>query len=368
MSACDKAGGGGVPKILVVGGGASGLAFALACMQAGVSVRMVDKRPRRSTIQKATGVAQGVWRQLAPFGITEVVIGDAIPMRHFVFHDDDRLIANIAVPSVNGEPPAHLYPQAHLEEVMEAALGAQGLSVEYGVTFIGFEQGPAAVTVSLRHSDGSVEAAEADWLIGADGIHSEVRAFAGMPFVGRDYPEDWSVAEVSTRQWPADIQAQLFLRADGVGLFLSQPSRGVIQGILNGRGAAEQLKRKFPDADVHYEREFSVSLKRVPTPRCGRIWLIGDAAHVQSPVGGQGLNLAIWDGVTLGKALAKGDLGVEKMLARRARRVLFFTDFDYRMLATRSRIVRSLRNSYWFIASRFPWCAGWFFRVISGVW
>lgn len=357
-----------MPKILVVGGGASGLALALASMQAGISVRVVDKRPCRSAIQKATGVAQGVWRQLAPFGISGQVIGDAIPMRHFVFHDEDQLVANIAVPLVNGEPPAHLYPQARLEEAMEAALSAQGLGVEYGVTFIGFEQGPESATVSLRHPDGRLEVADVDWLIGADGVHSEVRALAGMPFVGRDYPENWSVAEISTLQWPADIQAQLFLRADGVGLFLSQPSLGVVQGILNARGVSAQLKNKFPDAEARYEREFRVSLKRVPTPRCGRVWLIGDAAHVQSPVGGQGLNLAIWDGITLGKALARRDLAVERILARRARRVLFFTDFDYRMLATRSRIVRSLRNRYWFIASRFPWCARWFFRVISGVW
>lgn len=357
-----------IPKILVVGGGASGLAFALACAHLGIPVRIVDKRPSRSIIQKATGVAQGVWRQLAEYGITEKVISDAFPMRHFVFHDDGNLVANVPVPLVNGEAPAHLYPQASLEVAMEQALLSYGLSVEYGIAFTVVEQAGAVAKVSLTQVDGSTEVVVVDWLVGADGINSDVRTSAGMSFVGRDYPESWSVAEISTQLWPADVQAQLFLRSDGVGLFLSQPSPGVIQGILNGSGASSEMKTYFPDAVLHYERGFKVSLKRVPTPRSGRVWLIGDAAHVQSPVGGQGLNLAIWDGITLGKALAESDLSVEQRLAKRAKRVLFFTDFDYRMLATRSKAMRVLRNRYWSMAAKFPWCARWFFELISGVW
>lgn len=189
-----------------------------------------------------------------------------------------------------------------------------------------------------------------------------------MLFSGRDYPESWSVAEITTKQWPDDVQAQLHLRHDGVGLFLSQPSRGLVQGILNDVGVATIMHERYTDAVVLYERPFKVSLRRVRTPRFGRIWLIGDAAHVQSPVGGQGLNLAIWDGVTLGNALSEGDVSVERLLARRAKLVLFFTDFDYRMLATRSRPFRNIRNLFWFIASRYQFLARWFFKLISGVW
>ncbi|MBD8556420.1 FAD-dependent monooxygenase [Rhizobium sp. CFBP 8762] len=354
-------------NLLVVGGGASGLAFALCYARLGLSVRIIEKRPSRSLVQKATGVAQGAWHQLAEFGITEKIIGDAFPMTQFVFHDNAKLVAQIKVPPVNGEPPAHLYPQAKLEEAMEEALASYGVSIEYGRQFVGVVDEGDKAKVSIVHND-ETECMEVDWLIAADGSRSDVRSFLRIPFVGRDYPEDWSVAEIRSEQWPTEIQAQLFLQSDGVGFFLSRPSHGVVQGILNAKGAADKLCNTFPDATLLYERQFKVSLRRVLSPRHGRVWLIGDAAHVQSPVGGQGVNLAIWDGVTLARALADGRTDVERTLRRRAQSVLRFTDFDYRMLSAKSRMIRYPRNLYWGFAARYPILAAWFFKLISGKW
>ncbi len=354
-------------RILIVGGGASGLACALSCARLGADVRIVEKRASRTSVQKATGVAQGVWHQLADFGITERVISQAIPMRRFVFHDDEKLVADLRVPDVNGEPPAHLYPQAMLEQAMEEALAAYGVEVEYGRVFASVVEHADGIEATIRDGD-ETEIIKADWLVAADGGKSAVRSFLNVPFVGCDYPEEWSVAEIETQTWPQDAQAQLFLQANGVGLFLSQPRRGVVQGIFNAKGVASRLQDMFQDARLLYEREFRVSLRRVPSPRIGRVWLIGDAAHVQSPVGGQGLNLAIWDGVTLGRALARHETEVEKTLRDRARSVLRFTHFDYLMLSTKWRSVQYLRNSYWKFAGRFPRSAAWFFTLISGVW
>jgi len=356
------------PRILVVGAGASGLAFALECASRGIRVRMIERRPYRSSIEKATGVAAGVWSQLSKFGLSPTSVASAIPMRNFVFHDDARLVANISVPEINGAPPAHLYPQGELERHLESALSSHGVDVEYGRTFVSYVEHDKEVRVRICE-DGETESLDAfDWVIGADGAHSAVRQAAKMRLIGRDYPENWSVAEASTDEWPSDAQAQLFLRSDGVGLFLSQPTVGVVQGILNAPNAAETLKTHFSDAEIRYERDFQVALKRVRSPRKGRIWLVGDAAHVQSPVGGQGLNLAIWDGITLAEGLLAGNLRIERTLAKRARLVLFFTDFDYRMLASKNTVIRFARNKYWALAAQHPAIAKWFFKVISGVW
>ncbi|WP_432354921.1 FAD-dependent oxidoreductase [Agrobacterium sp. rho-13.3] len=184
-------------RVLIVGGGASGLARALNCARLGMQVRVVEKRVSRPSAQKATWVAQGVWHQLADFGITERVISEAIPMRRFVFHDNARLVADIRVLNVNGEPPAHLYPQAMLEQAMEDALASYGVKVEYGRAFIRAVENADGIETSISNGD-ETEIIEADWLVAADGSKSDVRSFLNVPFLGHDYPEDWSVAEIET--------------------------------------------------------------------------------------------------------------------------------------------------------------------------
>lgn len=287
-------------------------------------------------------------------------------MRGFAFYDNDRLVAQINVPSVNGLPPAYVYPQVKLERAMENALSAWGVSVEYGWRLSTITQDDFSVSANICDDEGNSERIRVTWLIAADGGHSYVRSHLDIAFPGRDYPEQWSVAEVETQNWPREVQAQLFLRSDGVGLFLSRPGPNTVQGILNANGAANELLVRFPDGDLIYERTFNVALRRVSSPRHGRVWLIGDAAHVQSPVGGQGLSLAIWDGLTLGRELFQSEAAAERLLRRRARLVLAFTDFDYRMLATRLPVLRSLRNAYWTFAARFPQLAEWFFKLIAG--
>lgn len=355
--------------ILVVGAGPGGMAFALECASHGLDVQIVEQRATRSQIGKATGVAAGVWAQLSRFGIAPDRGSSAIPMRQFAFHDNGQLVAKVPVPAIDGCPPAYLYPQVELERKIEQALTEAGITVTYGVELLTFEEGSRGVEVRVQDSNGNTRLmGPFKWLIGADGAHSRVREIAAIPFAGKEYPENWSVAEIATKQWPPGTDAQLFLQPTGVGLFLSQPSSGVVQGILNESRVTEVLLSHFPDAKLRYAREFNVSLRRVASPRKGLVWLIGDAAHAQSPVGGQGLNLAIWDGITLAKALAKGDLAVEKRLARRAKKVLRFTHFDYRMLVAKGWLLRSLRNRYWKFAAGHPVVAKWFFRIISGLW
>jgi len=356
-------------KIVVIGAGASGLAFALESINQGLKVRILDKRSARSSIGKATGVSLGTWMQLEKFGISSKSCSDAIPMNRFAFHDDECLIANITVPKIHDEPPAYLYPQNSLERKMEKELNNRGVFVEYGIELKELISLEESVRVTLfNEKNRLLESMVVDWVIGADGAHSSVREITQVPFVGKDYPEKWSVAEIKTNMWNTDVQAQLFLQSNREGLFLSQPSKGVVQGIINSTNIQDRLMSKFSDAILIYKREFNVSLRRVSTPRIGKIWLIGDAAHVQSPVGGQGLNLAIWDGITLAEQLSKLNLSVEKQLVNRAKRVLFFTNFDYMMLVSDSVFIRFLRNRFWILAERYPIISKWFFKLISGVW
>lgn len=358
------------PRIVVIGAGIGGLAFALACARRGVAVRGVDRRPHRALIQKATGINLAAWRLLASLGVT-ADLAAALPLTGFALHHDETPVARVRVPPLADGPPAYLHPQAGLEKVLERHLAAAGIRVEYGIAFTGLAVSPGpdadAPRAELRHDDGTRETVACDWLIGADGIHSAVRAAAGLAFAGKDYPGEWSVAEITTAMAPPGLEIQLFLRRDGSGLFMSRPEPDCIQAIANGPGAADALRRHFPDARPRYERTFRVSLRRVATPRAGRVWLIGDAAHVQSPVGGQGLNLALWDAITLANALLDGDMRVERRLVRRARRVLTLTDLLYRVLSLRTPLTIVPIRLYWRLAGRFPTLSRLFFRLIAGV-
>lgn len=352
-------------SVLIIGAGPAGMACALALARRGFAVDIVDRRRERSPFAKATGVNLRCCRWLAEHGIE--LREEAIPMRHFVFHDDEKLVANVRLPLLSGDTPAYLFPQAELERRMEAALLKHGVAIRYGVALAALDGYSSRPCVIFQAPDGSQTTEEADWIIGADGGHSTLRQMLAVPFIGRDYPEAWSVAEVHTASWDNSAQARLYLHGDGSGLFLSQSSPGVIQGILNGPDVVSAIRKKLPDAELAYVRDFRVALRRAQTPRRGRFWLIGDAAHTQSPVGGQGLNLAIRDGVTLGSGLGeRAPADIERELIAQAKQTLRFTDFDYRLLSTRSRLLRHARNTYWQTAARHPWIAHWFFKLIAG--
>lgn len=351
--------------VLIVGAGAAGLACALALCSKGIKPIIIEKRFERSNTEKATGVSLGTWRLLAPFGVS--IPTNAIPMQYFDFYDNGQLIAKVPVPKVDSCPPAHLFPQVELERVMENALMSTGVIVKYGQTFVSLNDIGSHIDVTLKSKDNVTQNIKVDIVIGADGARSAIRDQLKIPFIGIQYPENWSVAEIETLEWDTSAQACLYLNNGGVGLFLSQPSHGVVQGILNAKGAATELQLKFPNSTLRYERNFNAAVKRVLSPRKGNVWLIGDAAHIQSPVGGQGLNLAIWDGVTLGNNLAHPKSSVEKLLIRKTRKTLLFTHFDYRMLSTKLALLQKARNCYWSFASKQPLIAKWFFKIIAGV-
>jgi len=355
-------------KVLVVGAGPSGMICALSLIQQGVPVRIIEKREERGGISKATGVSLGTIQALSNLGISQDITLSMSKMSKFVFYEDDKLVSNLSIPLLNDKPPAYLYPQLKLEEIIEKKLNKEGCFIEYGTSIENIDsENTQGIIVKITLPSGESQRREFEWLIGADGAHSSIRDKLGFNFIGKVYPEDWSVSEIETDEWDSSIQAKLFLGSDGVGLFLSNPEQGVVQGILNGPNVRERLLEMFPSAKVNYERSFKVSLKRVARPRIGRAWVIGDAAHVQSPVGGQGLNLAVADAVILSKWLYSDEAYAESRLSEQAKRTLFFTDFDYKMLATRNIAIRKFRNLYWYGASKFPSISRWFFWAISGV-
>lgn len=355
-------------KVLIVGAGPSGMICALSLSKAGIPVRIIERRNERGGISKATGVSLGTINALKDLGFSDEITSQMTPMGRFVFYEDNKLISDMLIPTLDGKPPAYLYPQIKLEKIIERELNKEGVFVEYNSSIEGIENdGEYFAKANIKLSNEYYEEETFQWIIGADGAHSRVRDICKFEFKGKVYPEDWSVAEIKLDNWEDEIQAKLYLGSNGVGLFLSNPEPGVVQAILNGPNVGAVLREKYPESEFTYERGFKASLKRVATPRKNRVWVIGDAAHVQSPVGGQGLNLAVADAIILSRWLNKNENYAELKLSNQARKTLLFTDFDYKMLATKLWGVRFIRNTYWSMAEKYPVISRWFFKSISGV-
>lgn len=150
-------------------------------------------------------------------------------------------------------------------------------------------------------------------------------------------------------------------------MFLSNPELGSVQGIVNSQNTRELLRTKFTNTEFNYAREFKVFLKRVTTFRKNRVWVTDEAAHVQSPVGVQELNLAVVDAVILSNWIYQDEVYAEKKMTGFTKKTLLFTDFDKRMLATNACSIRMIRNKYWMIVQYFPSISCWFFKSISGI-
>ena len=122
---------GGKRKVLIVGAGPSGLMCALSLAKAGTPVRLIDRRNERGGISKATGVSLGTIKALGCLGISEDITQLMTPMGRFIFYEDNKLISDLCIPLLNGEPPAYLYPQQKLERIIEGELNKAGVFVEY---------------------------------------------------------------------------------------------------------------------------------------------------------------------------------------------------------------------------------------------
>lgn len=358
--------------VLVVGAGPVGLATAASLARQGIDVTVVDQQQEGANTSRAAVVHPRTLEALDEIGVTERLSRLAIHAQGFTIRDRDRVLVPLRfdnLPSRYGH--MLMVSQAVTEQVLLERLTELGGKVLRPHTVTGLRQDGDAVTVTL----GGGEQIRARYVVGADGMHSAVRELAGVGF-GTDHGgESFALADVRLSGSLPATEVVLFFSTGGMlvsaplpdGSFRlvarvddppEHPSAGYVQALLDARGPAEHPVTVH---EVIWGSRFRVHHRVADRFRAGRVLLAGDAAHVHSPAGGQGMNLGLRDAIALGAALGEVLGGApESRLADyantqrpKAQEVVHFASRLTR-LATAGRRVRPLRNAVLRTLARIP--------------
>ena len=308
--------------VLIAGAGPTGLVLALWLTKLGVKVRIIDRTSEPGTTSRALAVQARTLEFYHQIGIDDVVISGAVKIQHLNLWVKGRRAARVPLRRAGqGLTPydfALVFPQDAHERVLIEQLGQFGVRVERRTELLRFSQSVTGVTATLRRPDGSEEVFEAAYLAGCDGASSTVRGQLGIGFPGGTYTGLFYVADVEGTGEPvdndlhADIEDSDFLllfplkgqgRVRLVGTCRDLPANDGPLTFDDVKGKAlEHLKLNI--SKVNWFSTYRVHHRVALHFRDRRAFLLGDAAHVHSPVGGQGMNTGIGDAVNLAWKIA----------------------------------------------------------------
>jgi 2-polyprenyl-6-methoxyphenol hydroxylase-like FAD-dependent oxidoreductase len=358
--------------VLVIGAGPSGLTLAASLVNKGVATTVVDAQAAGANTSRAAVVNARTLEVLDDLDVSRRLVKEGVQAPRFTIRDGRRLLIPVDFSVLPTDYPYSLMvPQATTERLLLDRLTELGGTVIRPKTLASVRQDANGATATF--DDGDVITAR--YVVGADGIHSTVREQAGIGFEGGVYQESFTLADVRLGGEVPTDEVILFWAKAGLTVVAplpgdifrivapvpdapEEPSAEFIQQLLDERGLGAG---RMVVTDVIWGSRFRIHHRVADTYRAGRLLLAGDAAHVHSPAGGQGMNLGIQDGVALADALAAVLGGAPESVlddysaARRpiAQQVVEMTDRLTR-LATLPRALRPIRNVAIGLAGRIP--------------
>jgi 2-polyprenyl-6-methoxyphenol hydroxylase-like FAD-dependent oxidoreductase len=303
--------------VLIVGAGPTGLVLALWLTKLGVTVRIIDKTAAPGTTSRAVAVQARTLELYRQLDLTETVLelGHKVPGINLWARG--KRAARVSFETIAGNLSPYgpfIFPQDQHERLLIERLAAAGVMVERNTELLRFTAAPDGVSAILRGPDGREEACEAVYLAGCDGARSIVRQGIGVEFPGGTYDQLFYVADVDAAGPAFDGELHIDLdEADFLAVFpLKGQGRARLIGTVRGDRAAHPETLRFDDVSARAIEHMKVKIHTVnwfstyhvhhrvaERFRQGRIFLLGDAAHIHSPAGGQGMNTGIGDAINL---------------------------------------------------------------------
>jgi 2-polyprenyl-6-methoxyphenol hydroxylase-like FAD-dependent oxidoreductase len=307
-----------IPEVLVVGAGPTGLMMACELALGGVKARLLEERADMPNITRAFAVHARTLELLDARGLTDELVPRGLQV-HEIAPPGGATLDLRELHTRYGM--VLMVPQSGTEQVLQQRAEELGVEILRGAEVVGLTQDADGVTVDVAGGD-SIRAGH---VVGCDGAHSTVRRLLGIDFVGKQYETHILLADVWLASPPED---GLFAKASPAGVVLFVPfGDGVFRAIawdrlreqapLSEPVTLDEIRDAFSRiagddfgmTEMRWSSRFLSERRQARHYRKGRVFLAGDAAHVHSPLGGQGMNTGIGDAMNLGWKLAAAARG-----------------------------------------------------------
>lgn len=358
------------PQVLIVGAGPTGMTAAIELKRLGMDVRVVDRSDHMARYSQALVVQARTLEQLQRYGLAEEAIARGRKLNEAKFYSEGKLIVDFKLDHMDGRYPFALFiPQSETEKLLNAQMESLGVKAERGVELLELKGDPHLHAV-LRHPDGGTEEIAPRWVIGADGAHSTVREKMGVAFEGGGVGLSFFLGDCEVEG--ADVPGnELAIHVHhGDVLFLGRLSDRVVRLIVATHDQQGQEKRDVTIEDLQRALDrmgvrakiksaewltpFHVNDRQAKHYRIGNVFLAGDACHIHSPVGGQGMNTGMQDVANLAwkiAAVARGSSDTlldsyEQERGEVGRALLRFTERGLKLATTTNPVVEKARDIF----------------------
>lgn len=356
---------------LIVGAGPTGMTAAIELRRAGLRVRIIDKSDHTAEHSQALVVQARTLEQFQRYGVADEAVQRGRPLTGAHLWSDGKEIVSVASDNIPSRYSYVLFlPQNETEDILNHTMQSLDVSAERRTELLSFTQADDSVIAQLRLPDGTTEQVETRWLLGCDGAHSTVRNLASIPFEGGGVGLSFFLGDLELEgpDVPGD-QLMIHLHHGDV-VFMGRLSDKLVRLIVADHTVQDDGMRKdvsiqdFQDAvdrsgvrvrilSSAWKTPFRVNDRQAQEYRRGNIFLAGDASHIHSPVGGQGMNTGIQDAANLAwklAAVARGSdaslldsYGVERGKVGQA--LLRMTERTLKMATTTNPLLERVRDT-----------------------
>jgi len=375
--------------VLIVGAGPVGLFLANECARRGLRWQLIEARSSQSEHSKALAIFPRTLEIFDMAGLVAPFLKEANRVEWVAVTSHHRRLARIRfTPDGTPYPFVAMVPQDVTERLLVDELRHKGGTVEYDTTLVSAVEHGGHVTVTVEQKGKRTERT-ATFVVGCDGAHSAVRRLLNLPFEGAQYDALFMLADVETNEALPGDELQLCPSEFGpLAIFpMSATRRRIVATIDKADGdvpsldlVQEMLTQRAPAGiealSLRWSSYFRIHHRQVGRLRVGRLFIAGDAAHIHSPFGGQGMNTGLQDvwnlvwKLDLGVRGLGNELLVDSYTAERRpviRSVIETTHRLTRVMGTSSKLAQAMRNTVIPLVSGLPAFQHRFVQNLSGL-